>query len=427
MFAFFRKNKLICSVLILALGIRLLYCLVIFPTLFHKRGQELGWKIGGSLAVDPYQVIARNIVKGRGYRDDTGRINYARLPGYVYFLTLIYRLWGFELWKVQVVQSVLDTGSCLLVFLLSLRIFSNLTSGLLAAFLYAVYFKVVSLVAQMFTEPFYLFLLLLFLWFFVCSIKKNSAALFAGIFIGFMTLTRPVTLLFPVIVGCLYFWKTRSRFLSKMTLFLLGFLSLVMALFIRNYLWTGKVFFSTGGGEILYKGTRFDYSRNFRSEQERLIREVKSRFSPQHSIEDDARLKAMALDVIFRDPGGFLKRVAYRSYLFWTYPDFSTRMMAFKTVAVFIFNGFFLAFAFLGFCRAKAKNIYYQPFLWTILYFYFVHILIHSHSRYSLPLMPIIYIFAAFGLVDTLRNIRLPIQRFLQRPGAGRRDIPEQG
>ncbi len=287
---------------------RLIYCLVIFPSLIEKKGEELGWVIDGKPAVDPYSSIARNILVGRGYVDDTGRINYARLPGYVFFLSLIYKLWGFELWKVQVIQSLLDTGSCFLIFRIALSIFPNRAPALGAALLYAVYFKVISLVAQLFAEPFYIFLLLGFLWFFLISFRKPYASFPAGVLLGIAALTRAVILLFPLVVCGLYVRKLRTRSLNTMVLFLVGFLPLVTTIYLRNYAWTGRIFFSTGGGEFLYTGTRFDYGINFFDEQQRMIQEIKKGFSPQYSIEDDAWLRSKAIDIIFKNPGAYLKR-----------------------------------------------------------------------------------------------------------------------
>ena len=385
---------------------RLIYCLVIFPSLIEKKGEELGWVIDGKPAVDPYSSIARNILVGRGYVDDTGRINYARLPGYVFFLSLIYKLWGFELWKVQVIQSLLDTGSCFLIFRIALSIFPNRAPALGAALLYAVYFKVISLVAQLFAEPFYIFLLLGFLWFFLISFRKPYASFPAGVLLGIAALTRAVILLFPLVVCGLYVRKLRTRSLNTMVLFLVGFLPLVTAIYLRNYAWTGRIFFSTGGGEFLYTGTRFDYGINFFDEQQRMIQEIKKGFSPQYSIEDDAWLRSKAIDIIFKNPGAYLKRAGLRMYIFWAYPNYSTKMMAFKTMAFFAFNLFVIVFALYGFYRAKTKSVFYQPFLWMILYYYVIHILLHAHSRYSLPLFPILFMFASFGLVEFVQNIR---------------------
>ncbi|HDL64384.1 MAG TPA: hypothetical protein ENH12_03240 [Proteobacteria bacterium] len=81
-------------------------------------------------------------------------------------------------------------------------------------------------------------------------------------------------------------------------------------------------------------------------------------------------------------------------------------MMAFKTMAFFAFNLFVIVFALYGFYRAKTKSVFYQPFLWMILYYYVIHILLHAHSRYSLPLFPILFMFASFGLVEFVQNIR---------------------
>ena len=403
---FFNSNKLIIIILFLAFLLRLIFCLVIFPPLVEQKGEELGWVIDGKLAADPYDSIAKNILAGKGYVDDSNRINFERLPLYIYFLVVVYKVWGFELWKLQIIQSILDTISCFLIFLISLKIFRDKTSALLAAFLYAIYFKIISTVAKPCTEPIYILLLLIFLYVFSLSFRKSKGIFpfFSGLLLGMMTLCKPITLLFPAVIIAIYFYKLKKFFLKKVLLFLVGFIILILPLFVRNYVLEGKVFFSTGGGKMLYMGTAFDYSKNFRSEGQRLIEEINDKYSFPYSIEEDNKLRRLAINNIVNDPWEYLKKLACRIYLFWTYPDYSTRMMALKTLLILIFNLTLIIFAIMGFYLSKKKRVFYHSFLWIILYFYFIYIVIYSYSRYSLPLFPILFMFSSYGIINLLRK-----------------------
>ena len=362
----------------------------------------MGWIIDGKLAIDPYDAIARNLLEGKGYVDGSGRINLERLPLYTYFLVVIYKLWGAELWKLQIVQSVIDTISCLLIYTLSLKLFRARPAALLAALLYAVYFKMIALVARPFNEALYILLLIAFCHLFINSFWKNKFSFFAGLLLGMLTLLKPVTLLFPPVAGALYFFRSEKKFIPKLIIFLTGFALLIIPLFIRNYLLERKIFFSAGGGKMLYMGAVFDYSRNFRREEARLMKEIGENYSFQYSIEEDNLLRHKALAIIKEDPTEYIKKMIARLYLFWAYPDYSTTLMSAKSIFIMLFNIILIVLAVVGFCFARKQGVFYLPFLSIMLYFYCVYVLTYAYSRYSVPLYPLLFIFAASGALRLL-------------------------
>ncbi|MBN1224499.1 MAG: glycosyltransferase family 39 protein [Candidatus Aminicenantes bacterium] len=398
-------RNLLLLILILSLFLRLSFCLVVYPRMIEKKGEEMGWTVKGELAVEPYDAIARNILAGKGYVDDSQRINLERLPLYVYFLVLVYKAWGTEIWKLQIVQSVLDTLSCLLIFFISLQFFKDRTAALLGAAFYAVYFKMIGIVSRPLTETLYVLLLLIFIYIFLSSFKSKSAAFLSGILLGMLTLTRPITLLFPGAAVGLYFWKSRKTAFSKAGLLSLGFLLLVLPLFVRNYLLEGRVFFSTRGGKMLYLGTIIDYSKDFRMEELNRLREINEKYpSLPYSIKEDNALRNKAVKNILRDPTAYARRILHRAYLFWVYPDFSTRLMSLKTVGIAAYMIILISLAVFGFRSAHKAGLSYAPFSVTLLYFYLAHIPIYALSRFSLPVFPILFMFAGFGIANIIKR-----------------------
>lgn len=394
-----KETRILLFILCLSLCIRLIYSLAVFAPLLHQKGEELGWVINGRLAVDPYDSIAKNIMAGKGYVDDSGRANFERLPLYTFFLAFIYGSWGSELWKLQVVQSILDTITCFLIFYLTRKVLKSGAAALLAAALYAGYFKMIVIVARPETETLYVLILMVFLVLFTASLHKTILALPAGIGLGLLTLCKPITLLFPAVVIAIYFFKADPSRLKKMALFLPGFLICVLPLFVRNDLLTGRIFFSTGGGKMLYMGTMIDYSKNFRNEEQRLIKDINAKYAFPYRVEDDNALKNLAVRNIVGDPWAYLRRVATRLYLFWTYPDSSTLLMAVKSYLVLGFNLSLLLLAFWGTLLAGKRGLSVAPFLGIFLYIYLAYALIYAYSRYSLPLFPIIFMFSSYGIV----------------------------
>ena len=394
------------AVLLVALILRLAYCFILGPALVRHRAADLGWLVvNGRIASDPYDQIARNIVLGKGYVDDSGRRNYERAPGYVLFLAGGYRLWGFELWKVQLAQSVLDTLSCLLVFLVAMRVLRDHQAALLAAGLYAVYYKMINMVSRPMSETLYVFLLLLFLLLFVISFPRAGFSFTAGLGLGLVTLTRPITLFFPAVVVGLYLLRGWKGGVRRAVPFVLAFGLACFYLPLRNYRETGRLFFGLGGGKIAYMGAVIDYSKVFRGEEQRLVDEIQ-RDAPSfpYDVEVDSRLGTTAIRTILAEPWAYAGRVAYRLYLFWVYPDYSTPLMAAKSSLGLLFSLVMCGLAVYGAGVARAAGALLSPLVSLFLYCYGLYALIYATPRYATPLFPILFILAAMGAMTLWRG-----------------------
>jgi len=394
-------------VLFLALALRLVYCFVVNPVLSKTWGAELGWTVEGKIAFDPYDQIARNLVLGKGYVDDTQRRNFERPPGYVFFLAGLYTLWGFDLWKIQLAQAVLDTVSCLLVFLIAARVLRDHRLAVAAAVFYALYYKMINMVTRPMSETLYVSLLLAFLLLFVLSFSRNAYAIAAGFALGLVTLTKPITLLFPAVAAVFYLLWSRRDGWRRTLLLVIPFLLLTAPVVVRNGIETGRFFFALGGGKIFYMGAVIDYSKPLRGEEMRLVKEIQ-RDSPTfpYDPEVDARLGAAALHRVRAAPLEYTGRVAYRLYLFWTYPDYSTPLMAVKTFLGLAFTVVLCALATRGVVAAQANGVAVASLLSVLLYSYGLHALIYAHPRYSLPVFPILFVFAPAGILALWRRWR---------------------
>ena len=403
---FARAHGALVAVLVVALVLRLAYCFIIGPALVRNSAQDIGWlMVNGKIASDPYDQIARNIVLGKGYVDDSGRRNYERPPGYVLFLAGGYWLWGFDLWKVQLAQSVLDTVTCLLVFLLASRVLRDRQASLLAALLYAFFYKIINMVSRPMSETFYVFVLLVFLLLFVVSFSRSAFSFPAGLGLGLVTLTKPVTLLFPVVVVVLYLLRGRRSGLQRAVPFVLAFALTCFYPLLSNYRETGRLFFALGGGKIAYMGTAIDYSKTFRVEEQRLVDEIQ-RDAPDfpYEAEVDARLGSVAIHRILAAPWAYVERVAYRLFLFWVYPDCSTPLRAAKTSVGLLFSLVMCALAVYGAVVARAAGALLSPLVSLFLYCYGLYSLFYTTTRYASPLFPIVFILAAVGAMTLWRR-----------------------
>ena len=114
-----REGPILWTILIAALGVRLAYLY-----------QAVDTPLFDVLLIDSefYDRSARAIVAGDWLGDRPFFMN----PFYSYFLAAIYALLGAEYWWVGLVQAVLGTSSCYLIYALGRKLWSA-QIGLLAA------------------------------------------------------------------------------------------------------------------------------------------------------------------------------------------------------------------------------------------------------------------------------------------------------
>jgi tetratricopeptide (TPR) repeat protein len=132
-------------------------------------------------------------------------------PGYPVFLGLLLRLFGDSLDAVRRVQAVLGAGSCALAAAVAARACGR-RAGIAAGLLLAVYGPLIFLEASLLAEGLLVFLLLLALWLFVTLEKDLLRAIAAGIVLGLAALVRPTAVaVLPALLLALVWSRLRDR------------------------------------------------------------------------------------------------------------------------------------------------------------------------------------------------------------------------
>lgn len=168
-----------------------------------------------------------------------------RTPGYPIFLSVFYFL-GFTDQMIALVQIILDSLSCLLVFKLADILLKNEKAALFAAFLYVINPLFISFSFQLLSETFFLFVFLvtniLFFEFYNKQKETIKPAVIVGLFFGFMIWIRPIAIVFPFIY-CLTFYLKHRNHLPILTMIVIPllFVGLWTA---RNYVIEGEMTFS---------------------------------------------------------------------------------------------------------------------------------------------------------------------------------------
>ncbi|MFH1679203.1 MAG: glycosyltransferase family 39 protein [Candidatus Eisenbacteria bacterium] len=190
-----------------------------------------------NLLIDPasYDRWAERIAAGDFWGD---RVFY-QAPLYAYFLGGLYALFGRDLLLVRVVQAVLGSLTCALLFLLTSKIFS-FRRGILAGLLAALYTPLLFMDLMILKSVVVLFFLSLSLLRFEDAISRRSPLRLAqaGILLG-VAITGRGNLLFalPFLLAWLFFREERplSRAsLSLVGVFLLGTVLAIAPVTIRN-------------------------------------------------------------------------------------------------------------------------------------------------------------------------------------------------
>ncbi len=224
------KEKLfLLGIFLLAFALRLIYLLQVRsnPHFF-------------SPTMDPlyHDIWAQNIAGGNWIG---GKI-FFRAPFYAYFLAVVYKIFGHNYIIPRLIQHLVGSFSCVLVYFLARRLFNRkvaIAAGLIAATYGMLFYFENELLLDSFLVFFDLLLIL-----FLLKTKSNpklSSWLLCGIILGFSAITRPNVLIFIPFVWVwifLLFMKERRlrQVLAFCVTFLIGSALVICPVTLRNYL-----------------------------------------------------------------------------------------------------------------------------------------------------------------------------------------------
>ncbi|HHT71813.1 MAG TPA: hypothetical protein GX016_09660 [Firmicutes bacterium] len=183
-------------------------------------------------------------------------------PGFIFLSGALIRLFGANrYWTViRYLHSLLGAISCGFGYSIGAYAFGNRAAAIASGVLMAVYLPLVYYTGLAFSETLFLFL---FLWS-VCWLyrlaqsRAKNDAVWAGLLLGLATLTRPVTLLVPVLLLLWYWliWERQGRLvLARVGLIMLVLLVTLLPWTIRNFIVTGDlVLVDMNGGVNFYIG-----------------------------------------------------------------------------------------------------------------------------------------------------------------------------
>ncbi len=387
-----------------------------------------------------YDLWGRTIAAGEPWID----YPYYDSPLHAFYLGTIYFLFGHDLLIVRLIQGVLGTVNVVLIYRVGKHLFDPATAKV-AGILAATYLPFLYYEGLLLKESFALFLLDLALFLFLRALARQNWLGFwgVGIVLGLLALSRVNAL--ALVAACLIVagWpamtsgKPLPRF--AVLVLLLGVVMAIAPATIRNRLVSGEwVPITVSGGQVLYTANnpantrgdlapvpfaratsafeRVDFHRRAEAETGRRMKPT----------EVSAYWFAKSIEFVLEQPLTQTRMIGYRFLRFWNYqepPDNHSfdQFKEFSWVLRLPLPGFWFvapfALAGLVLLRARWRE---HSILFFMVGFYLLSLLpFWVASRYRLPIVGILILFAAPAIVHIVRVARAGNPRALLAPACG--------
>lgn len=375
-----------------------------------------------------YNLLACNLVQYGEFALEPGQLVSMRPPLYPALVAGIYRLFGLENYQaVRLFQAILSLLTIVLLYHLGSAVLSP-KAGLWLAGLYAFYPSLLGYNNLILTEVLFTFLLCAFCNLLIRALQHNSLACLAAsaVLLALAALTRSVVWLFPPVLACFLLLAFRSSWRRRL-LASAGFVavfSLVIAPWAYRNTRLQKTFIAVDvmGGRNFMMGN-YRYTPLYRSwatieiqGEESWIHEVvqaNPTTEPRTQGQIDKLAMRQGLKFVAANPGLTLKRDVVKFFDFWGlereliaggesgfFGPISTPaliglgLLVCGSYVLALFAGIFGMML----CPPTDRRIH----LFLLLVIAFVcalHTLAFGHSRYHLPLMPLVLVYAASAVV----------------------------
>lgn len=411
------------AILGLAFGVRLIYLLEIRTNPFFS---------APTIDAEFHDQWAQDIAAGHG--DDYP--SFFRAPLYPYFLGVIYTLFGHNYFIPRLLQILLGSGSCLLIFLIGKRVF-NQTVGIAAGIIASFYGTLIYFDAELLIVSLIVFLDLLLIYMLLKAKEHSSTRLWflSGIILSLSAIARPNILIF--VPFALYWLVQNKRFQSadhpaplrafgtKTLAFLIGTLLPILPVTWVNFKSSGDFIpIATQGGINFYIGNNtradglsavlpdFGDDWEYRDAIYLAEKESERKLSPSQ-ISRFWYKKGFGF--ITSHPGSYVKLMIKKLVCFWNrlevannkniyfFRRFSVVLTVLFTVVSF---GLIVPLALLGmvyayknYPRSRLLLLFIFPYMGSVVLFFVT-------ARYRMPLIPFLIIFASSALVELYEKIR---------------------
>lgn len=367
--------------------------------------------------MDPlyHDVWAQNIAGGNWI----GSSIFFRAPFYPYFLALVYKIFGHSYFIPRLIQHIVGSFSCVLVYLLAKRLY-NRSTAIIAGLIASTYGILIYFESELLLDSFLVFFDLLLILYLLNTEKnpKKYRWLLGGMILGISAVTRPNILFFIPFIWIWIYVSFKGRIKMKTILlygsiFLLGVILLVAPVTLRNYI-VGKdlVLISSQGGINFHLGNNpkadgmsaifYGADWQYRDFQFTAQKEMGKTLRPS---EISKFYYKKGLKFILGQPAKSFKLLLKKLYLFWNKFEISNNQdiyffrrysslirilpLGFWIIAPLAFTGILISF--------WQRRKIFLPFIFVVSYMITV-VLFFVPARFRLPVTPFLIIFSAFAI-----------------------------
>ena len=383
-----------------------------------------------------YDKLARSIASGELLPDGA----FWQPPLYQYFLGGIYFLFGPHILAAKIIQALIGATSCLLTFLIGKRLFSR-SVGVISGLIMAFYGPMIFFNGQLLSTGPEVFLDLLALRLFLAATDKpRTSRWFAcGLVTGAAAVARPTILVIlaeavVVLIIIAIRRKSLGGWAADTFSLVLGAALAIAPATACNYLVERRpVLICTNGGVNLFIGNNPHAEETIAIrpgiDWKNLLDQGWTTGAPTR-IELDQYFFSEAKSFFLERPGDAASNLLRKARLFWS--SYETP----RNVDIYVFTkysrllsllvwrqgsfsfpfGVLAPLAFLGIitgCKGYRGKVMLVVF---VLLYSLAVIAFFNAARYRLPLVPVLSIFAAAGIIWLLRQVR--IRRYLRAAAA---------
>ncbi|MEA1954176.1 MAG: glycosyltransferase family 39 protein [Campylobacterota bacterium] len=195
-------------------------------------------------------LINHGIYIGDFYLEDS---KYFRVPVYPTFLGFVYLIFGANYfdYAVALIQSVLDSFSAILVYLILYKITNSNRIALISGLVYATYPFIILWSPISYTEVLQVFFIFLLMYMVLKNHEDKKYTFIQGALVGILILTKQYLGLFLLIPVFMIFFSSsiKKNIIKKLILISMVFIGMGSVLspwVIRNYVESGKVIVMKG-------------------------------------------------------------------------------------------------------------------------------------------------------------------------------------
>lgn len=415
-----RSRRLIWLIILGALAVRLLY-------LYHYQSLP-DWD---QLTVDNYyhHHWAQSIAGGNLAGDTT----YFRAPFYIYTLSALYSILGDSIWVGRLFGLLVGLGTVFMTYRLGQRLFTPVV-GLWAAALYALMPTSLYFESELLLDPLFTLLGLIAITRYLGWLenRSNSELLISGLLFGLAAITRPTMLVFiPIVYLYTLSAADRTRRWRSIVILTAGLTLVIGPIFARNLIVAGDpVLISSQGGINFYLGNNESadgvsaampppLGHNWRMEDTRYLARQESGRSLTPGEQSNYWL-ARGVSWITANPVDFAGLYLKKIYLFFSPDEFSNNRSLpsfFQRIWLLKYNelgfGLIFPFALLGLAWSFRRKRQVRFVAWFLFMISFTSALFFITSRFRLPIVPLLTIFAAAGSLEMINRYRHGVRKLL--------------